>query len=143
MGALQPAENIQDLSLRPSVADAYSQVSQYRDLLLLGDLSTLAEEGIADEMIQAAPTLTRPAQVALMTSILGLAMKLTGRGPADIAQQVPGGQITKKSRGEVMGYLTLAASIVDNMAEANNWNAEDGSVLQNMHVDLYDIINDY
>merc|ERR1712226_1776765 len=133
MGALQPAENIQDLSLSPSVADAYSEVRQYKDLLLLGDLSTLAEEGIAAEMIHAAPTLSSPAQAALMTSLLGLAMELTGSGPSGLALQA-----------EVGDYLALIGDIADTMAEANEWDqAAESSGLQRMHADLIEVINNY
>merc|ERR1712226_104127 len=144
MGALQPAENIQDLSLSPSVADAYSEVRQYKDLLLLGDLSTLAEEGIAAEMIHAAPTLSSPAQAALMTSLLGLAMELTGSGPSGLALQVPGGQVMDKSEAEVGDYLALIGEIADTMAGANDrYQAAKSSGLQYMYADLNDIIDNY
>ena len=58
------------------------EVAMYLDLLLLGDLPTITQEKRPFEWIYSAPSLSIPAQVALMTSFLTLAIKMTGKRPA-------------------------------------------------------------
>jgi len=82
--ALQPQEDIKDLEKNPSVAQAYEEVSVYRDLLLLGDLPTITQELRIYEWIKNVRTISAPAQLALMTSFLGLTIKLTGKRPTGL-----------------------------------------------------------
>merc|ERR1712240_234541 len=142
--AHQSSETLQDKSINPSVSEAQGEVSIYRDLLLLGDLPTITQERRPYEWIQAAPKLSTSAQVALMTSLLGMAIKLTGKVPSKLTYKLPGGKMKGKDKAEVMAYLALARNIADTMAEAKDWNTtKELSGLKKMHSDLVKIIDEY
>ena len=89
------------------VAAAYKEVSNYQDLLLLGDLATITQEKRPYSWISGAPTLSPEAQTALTTSLLGLTLKLTGAKLANFKLKLPGGKMRAKSRAEVVAYLAL------------------------------------
>ena len=95
------------MSLSPTVAAAYKEVSNYQDLLLLGDLATITQEKRPYSWISGAPTLSPEAQTALTTSLLGLTLKLTGAKLANFKLKLPGGKMRAKSRPEVLAYLAL------------------------------------
>ena len=95
------------LDLSPRVAAAYKEVSNYQDLLLLGDLATITQEKRPYSWISGAPTLSPEAQTALTTSLLGLTLKLTGAKLANFKLKLPGGKMRAKSRPEVVAYLAL------------------------------------
>jgi len=142
--AHQPSETLQDKSIKPSVSEAQGEVSMYRDLLLLGDLPSITQEMRPYEWIQAAPKLSTSAQVALMTSLLGMAIKLTGKVPSKLTYKLPGGKMKGNDKTDVVAYLALARNIADAMAEANNWNkTKELSGLEKMHSDLIKIVNEY
>merc|ERR1719234_1414897 len=87
------------LDLSPRVAAAYKEVSNYQDLLLLGDLATITQEKRPYSWISGAPTLSPEAQTALTTSLLGLTLKLTGaKLAANLKLKLPGGKMRAKSR---------------------------------------------
>merc|ERR1712037_370150 len=102
------------LDLNPRVAAAYTEVSNYQDLLLVGDLATITQEKRPYSWISGAPTLSPEAQTALTTSLLGLTLKLTGAKLANFKLKLPGGKMRAKSRPE---------NIVDAMAGSKNWKA--------------------
>jgi len=153
--ALQSEGTIKDQVMSPSVAEAYSQLSQFHDLLLLEDIQNFVCSVTQDRkpysymiydsyMIEAAHTLCSPAQVALMTSILGLAMKLTGSGLSRLQISMPGGKIRGKDRSEVVAYLSLMRNVADTIAESNIANPSGQSqAIQKMHADLVKIMNNY
>jgi len=142
--AQQSVGTIKDQVMSPSVAEAYSQLSHFHDLLLLDDLGLVTQDMKPHSMIQAAHNLSSPAQVALMTSFLGLAMKLTGKGLSRLQVSLPGGKIRGKDRSEVLAYLSLMRNIADTIAESNLANPSGQSqALQKMHKDLVKIVNDY
>ena len=95
------------LDLSPRVAAAYKEVSDYQDLLLLGDLATITQEKRPYSWISGAPTLSPEAQTALTSSLLGLTLKLTGAKLANFKLKLPGGKMRTKSRPEVVAYLAL------------------------------------
>ena len=95
------------LNLSLMVAAAYKEVSNYQDLLLLGDLATITQEKRPYSWISGAPTLSPEAQTALTTSLLGLTLKLTGAKVANLKLKLPGGKMRAKSRPEVLAYLAL------------------------------------
>ena len=95
------------LDLSPRVDAAYKEVSNYQDLLLLGDLATITQEKRPYSWISGAPTLSPEAQTALTTSLLGLTLKLTGAKLANFKLKLPGGKMRAKSRSEVVAYLAL------------------------------------
>ena len=95
------------LDLSPRVDAAYKEVSNYQDLLLLGDLATITQEKRPYSWISGAPTLSPEAQTALTTSLLGLTLKLTGAKLANFKLKLPGGKMRAKSRPEVVAYLAL------------------------------------
>jgi len=142
--AIQPDKDIKDLDISPAVAAAYQEVSLYRDLLVLGDLPTITQERRPYEWIHTASTLSLPAQAVLMTSFLGLAMKLTGKKPARVTTKVPGGRLRGRERGEVMAYLALMQYIAEAMDTGNTRKkAAMVSNLKRMHTDLTKIVSDY
>merc|ERR1711990_566569 len=85
------------LDLSPRVAAAYKEVSNYQDLLLVGDLATITQEKRPYSWISGAPTLSPEAQTALTTSLLGLTLKLTGAKLANFKLKLPGGKMRAKS----------------------------------------------
>ena len=96
------------MNLSPSVAAAYKEVSNYQDLLLLGDLATITQEKRPYSWISTAPSLSSEAQTALTTSLMGLTLKLTGaKVPGNFNLKLPGGKMRSKSRTEVLAYLAL------------------------------------
>ena len=95
------------------VAAAYKEVSNYQDLLLLGDLATITQEKRPYSWISGAPTLSPEAQTALTTSLLGLTLKLTGAKLANFKHKLPGGKMRAKSRTEVVAYLAPIQVCVD------------------------------
>ena len=95
------------LDLSPRVAAAYKEVSNYQDLLLLGDLATITQEKRPYSWISGAPTLSPEAQTALTTSLLGLTLKLTGAKLANFKLKLPGGKMRSRGRTEVLAYLAL------------------------------------
>ena len=97
----------EELKLSPRVEAAYKEVSDYQDLLLLGDLATITQEKRPYSWISGAPTLSPEAQTALTTSLLGLTLKLTGAKLANFKLKLPGGKMRAKSRPEVVAYLAL------------------------------------
>ena len=99
------------LDLSPRVDAAYKEVSNYQDLLLLGDLATITQEKRPYSWISGAPTLSPEAQTALTTSLLGLTLKLTGAKLANFKLKLPGGKMRAKSRPEVVAYLALIQAI--------------------------------
>merc|ERR1712240_56695 len=142
--AHQPLETLQDKSIKPSVSEAQVEVSMYRDLLLLGNLPSITQQRRPYEWIQAASKLSTSAQVALMTSLLGMAIKLTGKVPSKLTYKLPGGKMKGKDKTEVVAYLALARNIADTMTEANDLNkTKELSVLKKMHSDLVKIVNEY
>ena len=94
------------MNLSPSVAAAYKEVSNYQDLLLLGDLPTITQQKRPYSWISGAPSLSPEAQTALTTSLLGLTLKLTGAKLA-FKLKLPGGKMRTKNRTEVVAYLAL------------------------------------
>ena len=84
----------------------FKEVSNYQDLLLLGDLATITQEKRPYSWISGAPTLSPEAQTALTTSLLGLTLKLTGAKLA-FKLKLPGGKMRSKNRTEVVAYLAL------------------------------------
>ena len=81
-----------------------------------------------------------------MTSLLGLAIKLTGRRPSrlDTKLKLPGGKMPGKARGEVLAYLALIQNIAEAMAEANRgYKTPKSAHLRRMHADLTKIIGDF
>ena len=92
------------------------------------------------------PHSSLPAQTALMTSLLGLAIKLTGKSPPRLAAKVkmPGGKMPSKARGDVLAYLALIQNIAEAMAEANKgYKTPKYNHLRRMHADLTKIIGDF
>jgi len=132
------------LDLSPRVAAAYKEVSNYQDLLLLGDLATITQEKRPYSWISGAPTLSPEAQTALTTSLLGLTLKLTGAKLANFKLKLPGGKVRTRSRSEVVAYLALIQNIVDAMAGSKNWKtAAKDSKLDKMHADITKIVTDF
>merc|ERR1711874_438799 len=132
------------LDLSPRVAAAYKEVSNYQDLLLLGDLATITQEKRPYSWISGAPTLSPEAQTALTTSLLGLTLKLTGAKLANFKLKLPGGKMRAKSRPEAVAYLALIQNIVDAMAGSKNWKAAaKDSKLDKMHADITKIVTDF
>ena len=143
------------------MATAYKEVSNYQDLLLLGDLATITQEKRPYSWISGAPTLSPEAQTALTTSLLGLTLKLTGAKLANFKLKLPGGKMRAKSRPEVVAYLALiqvlrqqilverfhsffTQNIVDAMAGSKNWKAAaKDSKLDKMHADITKIVADF
>ena len=79
-----------------------------------------------------------------MTSLLGLAIKLTGRRPSRLDTKLPGSKVPGKARGEVLTYLALIQNITDAMAEANKgYKTPKSAHLRRMHADLAKIIGDF
>ena len=139
--ALQPRLDVEKLELNPSVAEACKEVAMYRDLLLLGDLPTITQERRPFEGIYCAPNLSIPAQVALLTSFLTLAIKLTGKIPSRFNLKMPGGNILGKKREEqeVISYLAIMQTIVDSMSEGKNWEKVN---IKMMGKELNNIVNE-
>lgn len=52
--------------MSPSVAEAYSQLTHFHDLLLLEDLSSVTQDMKPHSMIQAAHTLSSPGTVIIL-----------------------------------------------------------------------------
>merc|ERR1719341_1092716 len=138
-----PADK-EELKLSPRVEAAYKEVSDYQDLLLLGDLATITQEKRPYSWISGAPTLSPEAQTALTTSLLGLTLKLTGAKLANFKLKLPGGKMRAKSRPEVLAYLALIQNIMDAMAGSKNWKvAAKDSKLDKMQADISKIIADF
>ena len=95
------------MNISPRVDAVFKEVSNYQDLLLLGDLATITQEKRPYSWISGAPTLSPEAQTALATSLLGLTLKLTGTKLANSKLKLPGGKLRSKSRTEVLAYLAL------------------------------------
>ena len=151
----------EELKLSPRVDAAYKEVSNYQDLLLLGDLATITQEKRPYSWISGAPTLSPEAQTALTTSLLGLTLKLTGAKLANFKLKLPGGKMRSKGRTEVVAYLALIQvsrisqlfpndfhflpqNIVDAMAGSKNWKvAAKDSKLDKMHADINKIVADF
>ena len=90
------------------VAATYKEVSNYQDLLLLGDLATITQEKRPYSWISGAPTLSPEAQTALTTSLLELTLKLTrGAWGQALKLKLPGGKVHAKGHAEVVAYLAL------------------------------------
>merc|ERR1719209_350388 len=142
--ALHVPGDKEKLDLSPRVATAYKEVSNYQDLLLLGDLATITQEKRPYSWISGAPALSPEAQTALTTSLLGLTFKLTGAKLANFKLKLPGGKMRAKSRLEVVAYLALIQNIVDAMAGSKNWKqAAKDSKLDKMHADITKIVADF
>jgi len=142
--ALLDPQDIDKLDLSPRVSEACSQVARFRDLLLLGDLPTITQEMRPYEWVYKAPAFSMPAQVALMTSFVSLAIKLTGKRPNKFNMKVPGGKLSGRARGDVVSYLALMRTIADSMASRNNYEKlVKFSQLNTMRNDLAKIINDF
>jgi len=142
--ALHLTGDEEKLDLSPRVAAAYKEVSDYQDLLLLGDLATITQEKRPYSWISGAPTLSPEAQTALTSSLLGLTLKLTGAKLANFKLKLPGGKMRAKSRPEVVAYLALIQNIVDAMAGSKNWKqAAKDSKLDKMHADITKIVTDF
>jgi len=142
--SFQAKEDIEKLGLSPAVAKACKEVAMFRDLLLLGDLPTISQEKRPFEWIYLAPSLTYPAQVALMTSFLTLSIKLTGNKPSKLYMKVPGGSIAGKNKEDVVSYLAILQTIAESMSRRNNW--EKKEKFSNLHImnrDLGKIIGDF
>merc|ERR1719391_358970 len=142
--ALHLTGDEEKLDLSPRVAAAYKEVSDYQDLLLLGDLATITQEKRPYSWISGAPTLSPEAQTALTTSLLGLTLKLTGAKLANLKLKLPGGKMRARGRAEVLAYLALIQNIVDAMAVSKNWKiAAKDSKLDKMHADITKIVADF
>ena len=149
------------MNISPRVDAVFKEVSNYQDLLLLGDLATITQEKRPYSWISGAPTLSPEAQTALATSLLGLTLKLTGTKLANFKLKLPGGKMRAKSRTEVVAYLALIQvsrisqlfpndfhflpqNIVDAMAGSKNWKvAARDSKLDKMHADITKIVADF
>ena len=78
-----------------------------------------------------------------MSSLLGLAIKLTG-SKVSPSTRIPGGKMRGKKREEVVAYLAIFQNITDAMAVGNNWGKTARfSLLNKMHADLTRIISQY
>ena len=147
------------VNLSPRVVAVYKEVSNY-----LGELATITKEKRVYSWISVASSLSPEAQTALTTSLLGLALKLTG-AKLDIVQWttcLPGGLPGVRSRTEVVTYLALiqvcrlvthgfpilslspTQKIVDAMAGSWNWMvAARNSQLDKMYADITKIVADF
>ena len=84
------------------------------------------------------------AQTALLTSLLGLAMKLTGRRPHRIAVKHPGDKLRGRDGPTVLAFLDIIEQVADTMAEANNgYKSAKSSPLRKMHADINKIVANY
>ena len=97
------------MNISPRVDAVFKEVSNYQDLLLLGDLATTTQEKEKRpySWISGAPTLSPEAQTALATSLLGLTLKLTGAKLANLKLKLPGGKMRLrgvKSRTEAYRF---------------------------------------
>ena len=110
---------------------------------MLGDLPTITQEKRPYEWIYSAPSLSTPAQEALMVSFVTISIKLTGNKPSRLNMKMPGGKISGKKREEVVSYLAIIQTIADSMNQRNKWEKEDKfASLKKMNSDLNKIIND-
>ena len=142
--AFQHKVDVEKLDLSPSVAEACNELALYKDLLLLGDLPTITQEKRPFTWISSAPSLTILTQVAIMTSFLTLAIKMTGNSPSRINMKMPGGKILGKKKEEVTSYLAIMQTIVDSMSKGNNWEKVDRFAnLKNMENDFNKIVNEF
>ena len=91
---------------------AYKEVSNYQDLLLMGDLATITQEKRPYSWISGAPTLSPEAQTALTASLLGLTLKLTGAKLANFKLKLPGGKMRAKSRPEVVAWPLVLRTLL-------------------------------
>ena len=90
------------------------------------------------------PHSSLPAQTALLTSLLGLAIKLTGTRSYGFPDQLPGANVQGEAKVEVSCYLTIIQDIADAMAEANNsYKTAESANLGRMHADLNKILGDF
>ena len=141
--ALQPHADADRIE-NPAVKSAFKEVALYKDLILLGDLPTITQEKRPFEWILNAPNLSKPAMVAIMTSFITMAMKMTGNKPARFNQMMPGRKLVGKKREEVTSYLAIMQTIVNAMSKGNNWKKMDKLVnIQKMEVDLNKIIAEF
>ena len=131
--ALHPEVEVDSIG-NPAVKTVIEEVALFKDLLLLGDLSTITQEKKHFEWILNAPNLSKPAMVAIMTSFITLVMKMTGNKSARFNRRMPVG----KKREEVMSYMIIMQTIVNAMSRGNNWKK-----IKKMGVDLNKIITEF
>jgi hypothetical protein len=135
--ALEPKVDDDSQDMSPTVRAAYKEVAMYKDLLLLGDLPTITQEKRPMEWISAATSLSMPAQVAIMSAFLTLAIKMTGKRPAALGLKMPGGKLLGKKREEVISYMAIMQTIMDAMSKGNKWNKMDKfAILRKMEKDF-------
>jgi len=114
----------------------YTELAVYRELLLLHDLENISLDARNDFM-DSAPSLSGPAQTALMISFVGLAMKVTGKKPASVPSMVPGGRVLGQSRAQRVVYLAMVLRIVDAMDKGHKWEEhEEMANLRKMQADI-------
>jgi len=130
--ALKPKDKVD------SSNPAFKEVALYKDLLLLGDLPTITQEKRIYEWIISASNLSTSSMVAIISSFITLAMKMTGNKPARYYSRVPGGKLVKKKE-EVTSYLAIMHTIVNAMDKAKMKKVAN---LERMKDDLVKIIND-
>ena len=79
-----------------------------------------------------------------MTSLLGLAIKLTGSTPSGLPHRLPGGKLQGKAKREVSSYLAIIQDIANAMAEANQgYKTDESTSLGRMHADINKIVGDF
>ena len=135
--ALHPEVEVDSIG-NPAVKTVIEEVALFKDLLLLGDLSTITQEKKHFEWILNAPNLSKPAMVAIMTSFITLVMKMTGNKSARFNQRMPAGNLVGKKREEVMSYMIIMQTIVNAMSRGNSWKK-----IEKMEVDLNKIITEF
>ena len=136
----------------------------YRDLLLLGDLASISQEEKTRQWIQQAGSLSvpgadgamslssphsghpMPAQTALLSSLIGLVMKMTGQKPNRSCSTVkhPGDKLRGRDGPTVLAFLAIIQQVADAMADANNgYKSVKSTPLRRMHADINKIVSKY
>ena len=141
------------LELGPRVVDFCKEVALYGDLLRLTHLSTFTQEKRL-EWIYSASNLSIPAQVALITYFLILAMKMTGKRLDRFNLEIPERFVWSGiTREDVTTYLVIMQTIADSMMKGNrlrlrpflnNWEKVDRFAnLNKMKKDLDKVISEF
>ena len=127
-----------------------TQLNQFRNLLLAGDISTLKNlQAISKEdniyrWLQMAPNMSYSSSVALHVWMVTMAIKMTGIQPVNLEMTVSGGQILAMPETEAAVYLSYMMTLTQTMAKSNSWIfLKQFEVLKMLNIDLRYIVENF
>ena len=141
--SLHPKGQIKKKDISDATKVALSEISCFKDLILLEDYSEMEAQTWAWVKAASSDKLSYAAKMCLMTWFIAMVSKMTGYKIPGVKNLKVGGRI-RREREQMVMYFTTITTIIKAMSEKNSWNfLAQYSMLKQMHKDLNEMISKF